>query len=107
MGKIDQGRRIPWNGGNPYALLTQGGDYCGPVTGYTGDLPAMFFLLPNARDEGVHPELRSMRYIRFPPHQMFEEPDGSLTIGGSILSHTSDGKASWHGFLEKGIWREC
>lgn len=30
--------------------VTQPGDYFGPYTGMTGDLPAVFFLKPNARD---------------------------------------------------------
>jgi hypothetical protein len=42
-----KGRRIPVEeSGHP--IVEQPGDYCGPVYGFTGDLPAVFFLKPNA-----------------------------------------------------------
>lgn len=38
-------------------------------------------------------------------HKITEHEDGTITASPSIL--TSDGKESWHGFLERGVWREC
>jgi len=38
-------------------------------------------------------------------HVVAEHEDGTITVSPSIL--ISDGKSSWHGFLEKGVWREC
>ncbi|MGH7750483.1 MAG: hypothetical protein ACREQ5_37780, partial [Candidatus Dormibacteria bacterium] len=41
------GRRIQHvKGQDPYHELTQPGDYCGPIYGYTGEVPAVFFIIP-------------------------------------------------------------
>lgn len=37
-------------------------------------------------------------------HRITEHGDGSITVRPSIK--TSDGRTEWHGFLEKGVWRE-
>lgn len=39
-------------------------------------------------------------------HQIVEHEDGTITVSPSILC--TDGKAghSWHGYLERGVWRE-
>lgn len=76
------------------------GAYHGPITGYTGDKPAVFYLLPIARDPDVLPSARSIRHVTSPPHTFHEEEDGSLTIRASILH-----EGAWHGFLEHGVWR--
>jgi len=104
------GRRIPYSGeAHPFALLEQPGDYCGPVVGFTGDKPAVFFLLPIARDEGVNPAARSIHHVCSPPHVFRECDDGSLEIRESIGSHTTvDGEdvMLWHGYLDEGHeWR--
>lgn len=100
------GRRVPTIGG-----IEQPGDYCGPITGYTGDLEACFFLKPNARDDGVPARARSMQHVCFPPHTYRECADGSLEIRPSISNllardqtgQTDDG---WHGWLDEGhVWR--
>jgi hypothetical protein len=39
-------------------------------------------------------------------HSVIEHEDGTITVSPSILMMRRDGK-SWHGYLEKGIWREC
>lgn len=92
-------------------MPTEPGDYCGPVTGWTGDVPAVLFLKPNARDEGVPPRARSVGYVTAPPHTFIEESDGTLTIRPSISDRTVHDKAGetsdgWHGYLEHGIWRQ-
>lgn len=102
------GRRIPVVAGvDPVLKVIRAGDYYGPVTGFSAPNPAVFFLLPIARDAGVHHEARSLRHVQMPPHIFTEEQDGSLTIRDSILSRWSDGTGQWHGYLTKGEWSEC
>lgn len=38
-------------------------------------------------------------------HNIVEHEDGTITVSPSILvrNHT----LSWHGYLERGVWREC
>ena len=96
-----KGRRIPFTGAFP--VLENPGDYCGPIMGWTGDKPAVFFLKPNARDADAPKRARSVQYVVSPPHIFKEEPDGTLTITASI-GDISDG---WHGFLTFGEWRKC
>jgi hypothetical protein len=36
-------------------------------------------------------------------HEINEHGDGTITVKPSIL--VSSGDKSWHGFLEKGVWR--
>lgn len=38
-------------------------------------------------------------------HEVVEHEDGTITVSPSILCST--GEQSWHGYLERGIWREC
>jgi hypothetical protein len=100
-----KGRRIPVPAaGHP--IVEQPGDYCGPVKGFTGNLPAVFFLKPNARDKDAPRRARTVHHVTSPPHTFTEEPDGTLTITPSIgdtagASSESDG---WHGYLTKGEW---
>jgi hypothetical protein len=37
-------------------------------------------------------------------HKIDEHPDGTITVSPSIL--VSQGDQSWHGYLEKGVWRK-
>lgn len=37
-------------------------------------------------------------------HTVTEHEDGTITVSPSILV---TGAVSWHGFLERGVWREC
>lgn len=101
------GRRV-----QSLAEIEHPGDYWGPVKGYTGDLEACFFLKPNARDEGVPAQARSMQHVCFPPHAYRECEDGSLEIRPSISNLLAGdvGGASddgWHGYLDEGhVWRQ-
>lgn len=103
-----KGRRLPIInlGTKPEPMIGQlnepvePGDYCGPLLGYTGDKPAVFFLLPIAGDPDAPKDAKRVHHIVSPPHQFFEEPDGTLTIQDSI------GTDYWHGFLESGEWRK-
>lgn len=38
-------------------------------------------------------------------HQVTEHEDGTITVAPSILIRGSAG--NWHGYLERGAWREC
>ncbi len=38
-------------------------------------------------------------------HDVTEHPDGTITVSPSILVEGDHGK-TWHGYLERGIWRE-
>lgn len=38
-------------------------------------------------------------------HDVVEHDDGTITVSPSILITGHDGK-QWHGYLERGVWRE-
>ncbi len=101
------GRRV-----QRFADIERPGDYFGPAVGYTGSLPAVFFLKPNARDEGMPARSRSVQHVCSPPHTFRECPDGSLEIRASIsnlLSRDATGQSDdgWHGYLDEGhVWRQ-
>ena len=82
------------------------GDYCGPLVGYTGDLPAVFYVLPV--EEASHDPGGWFGHV-CSPHTFRECPDGSLEIRESIGHRNrgnSDGPYDWHGFLDEGnLWR--
>lgn len=42
-------------------------------------------------------------------HDVIEHGDGTITVSPSILitSHDEGGPTVWHGYLERGVWREC
>ena len=89
------------------SLLKQPGDYCGPILGYSGDRPSVFFLKPNARDPDAPRSARSWQYVVSPPHTFKEEPDGSLTITPSISDKRGNSESDgWHGYLTKGEWHK-
>lgn len=99
------GRRIPVPESgdiNKVIFDFEPGDYCGPIEGYSGGKPSVFFLLPNARDDSAPEHDRSVHHVASPPHVFTEQPDGSLEIRESILS-----SSGWHGYLDAGhVWRE-
>jgi hypothetical protein len=102
------GRRLPVVDGK-MTMPERPGDYCGPVMGYTGDRPAVFFLKPNARDPGAPARARSVQHVTSPPHTFRECPDGSLEIRASIsdLAGGSSESDGWHGWLDEGhSWRQ-
>lgn len=102
-----KGRRLPVAEDGTFEMPTEPGDYVGPVKGFTGDVPAVFFLKPNARDpDAPIARARAVQHVTSPPHMFTEEDDGSLTITASIAdtagkSTESDG---WHGYLTRGEW---
>lgn len=40
-------------------------------------------------------------------HDITEHEDGTITVSPSILVSYSDAEQLYHGYLEKGVWREC
>lgn len=43
-------------------------------------------------------------------HEVTEHEDGTITVSPSILITSSDEEGApvrWHGFLERGVWREA
>ena len=38
-------------------------------------------------------------------HKVVEHEDGTITVSPSILIQRHDGE--WHGYLERGVWRQC
>jgi hypothetical protein len=52
---------------------------------------------------GLHGSLRDTI------HTIIEHDDGTITVSPSILVSLRDnlGTKSWHGYLERGIWRDC
>jgi len=42
-------------------------------------------------------------------HTVTEHEDGTITVSPSILitSEERGQKVEWHGYLERGVWREC
>lgn len=40
-------------------------------------------------------------------HQVVEHEDGTITVSPSILVSKGPNNPVWHGFLERGVWREC
>lgn len=92
-----KGRRV-----KSLADVNKPGDYFGPAMGWTGDALAVFFLLPNSRDDGAPHGQRRIHHVVSPPHVFRECPDGSLEIRESIGA-----MPYWHGYLDEGhIWRE-
>lgn len=39
-------------------------------------------------------------------HEVTEHDDGTITVSPSILINQPPDK-QWHGYLERGVWREC
>ena len=104
-----KGRRIPITTNGEFPAVEQPGDYCGPIMGWTGDKPCVFFLKPNSRDADAPKRARSVQHVVSPPHVFTEEADGTLTITASISDLAGENSVSdaWHGFLTKGEWRKC
>lgn len=42
-----------------------------------------------------------------PDHTVVEHEDGTITVSPSILFEGVVPEEGWHGYLEKGVWREA
>lgn len=45
--------------------------------------------------------------IKEPTWSIEEHVDGTITVSPSIDVQNGEPEYRWHGFLEKGVWREC
>lgn len=89
-------RRVSVDMHDPDSLAI--GDYCGPIVGFTGDKPAVFYRLPPRGELG---------HVCSPPHTFRECPDGSLEIRNSIGHARTQHGYQWHGWLDEGnVWRD-
>lgn len=70
-----------------------------PVGGYAVDSKGLVW----CRVPGSTSSLRA--YRRLDLHQSVVHEDGTITVSPSILALGHDG-VNWHGFLERGVWRE-
>lgn len=69
--------------------------------------------LPEPGEYGRHPATGTW-YARTPnghavdlrKHSVVEHDDGTITVSPSILVSDWSGPL-WHGYLERGVWREC
>jgi hypothetical protein len=86
-----KGRRLP--DGFHYADA-EPGDYWKQSLGTIDDPGYKFFW--TIRDPAG--DLGTLR-----THQVIEHDDGTITVTPSILNVGGEG---WHGFLERGVWRE-
>lgn len=99
------GRRV-----NAIELIENPGDYC-VIFADVGSIKALWFKLPNDHgdwgatgriaNEG-HGHTRGGRTE--PEWEISLEPDGSVTVSPSI---DSKGGVDWHGWLERGVWRDA
>jgi len=84
-----QGRRVHCNQDGSYKRL-EPGDYCKQPDG------TWMSRVPDGRFHAGS----------LAGHQVTEHEDGTITVSPSIL-HTEPPVGQWHGFLERGVWREC
>lgn len=81
-----QGRRLP--DGTDWSSAIQPGDYWKYSDGtWYGETP-----------NGLTANLSG--------HHIVEHEDGTITVSPSILVN-GDRPNAWHGYLEKGVWRQC
>lgn len=90
-GDLTQGRRID----NPFAA---GG-------GLVGEWPEPgdYYLYPTIGWCGVTP---NGHIANLSNHEIVEHEDGTITVSPSILVGTYEQRNLWHGYLERGVWRE-
>lgn len=69
------------------------GDYC--FRG-EGDARFLWVVVPNGNGPA-----------RLEGWSVTEHEDGAVTASPSILAHANHEHGEWHGYLERGIWREC
>lgn len=81
-----QGRRLP--DGPLVEMQFAPGDYCKTDEGWYAKAP-----------KGSMGNLNN--------HEIVEHEDGTITVSPSILITDHRPGKSWHGYLERGVWREC
>lgn len=91
-GDITQGRRVAKLEPHEY----EPGDF-----GKYGDV--WFVRCPSTKDGELHLFTGNLAN-----HNVIEHEDGTITVSPSILvtSRWAGEERQWHGFLERGVWRE-
>ena len=82
-------------------MLTQGRR----VDHFGGELPPPGSYWNDKRDGDWYGIAPNGLYTALAAHQVTEHEDRTITVSPSILVRNSS--AVWHGFLERGVWREC
>ena len=98
-----QGRRITWEQAENLANIQPGDYWFDPRHGW-------YAACPTPRDgDGM---ISCLAYLK--SHKVIEHEDGTITVSPSILVKGPDSAPkdwaenhTWHGFLERGIWRTC
>lgn len=60
-----------------------------------------WYCCPPDKEDDNDPMLGTLRN-----HTVVEHEDGTITVSPSILVGQGTTNTPWHGFLERGIWRE-
>ncbi len=66
--------------------------------------PGDYYFYPDVGWCAVSPDGRNVGLAR---HEVTEHEDGTITASPSILVSGGERPGSWHGYLERGVWREC
>lgn len=76
--------------------------------GYEGFIPGDYGLDPRDGNWYCRPPGGKVHVGNLSNHKVTEHEDGTITVSPSILIHYPGhpDNVSWHGYLEKGIWRE-
>jgi hypothetical protein len=74
--------------------------------GLLGEWPQAgdYFLYAGHGWRGVTPDGREADLSK---HDVVEHEDGTITVSPSILVGGGGQPGSWHGYLERGVWRSC
>jgi hypothetical protein len=67
-------------------------------------LPGDYYLSPQAGWCGVSPD---GQMVGLRNHDVTEHEDGTITVSPSILVGSGPDRPTWHGYLERGVWRTC
>lgn len=98
---MTQGRRVDADPSNPVQAFPrlQSGDY-------GRDLDGLWYCVPPGKEPFSWMGCLGDGTTH---HKVTEHEDGTITVTPSILIHSPrTGKGEkWHGYLERGVWREC
>ena len=99
MSETTQGRRVYSESGYSFGRMERGDYGMGP--------DGRWWLMSPWGDRGL---------IKAEIHSVVEFPDGTITISPSTMFQEQHGEGDppvcfprfgWHGYLERGVWREC
>lgn len=98
-----QGRRVYLGDGETHLKLAPG-DYGKDERGVWKARPPQ--IIVEGLEKQQHPLSGELSQ-----HEVVEHEDGTITVSPSILIHYPWGglphEINWHGYLERGVWRQC